>query len=127
MAALAFVGFAVLRWTFGAGGLAGGFGLPADPGVVLIVVLTALGPVSHLLSPLTSWLSRRAEYQADNFAKAMDSSGPMISALTKLARDNLSTLTPDALYALFYYSHPPVPARIARLSAEPALLDRIRI
>ena len=127
MAALTFVGFAVLRWAFGAGGLAGAFGLPADPGVVLIVVLTATGPVSHLLSPLTSWLSRRAEYQADNFAKAMAGSGPMISALTKLARDNLSTLTPDALYALFYYSHPPVPARIARLSAEPALLDRIRI
>lgn len=126
-AALTFVGFAVLRWVFAAGGLAGAFGLPADPGVVLIVVLTAMGPVLHLLSPLTSWLSRRAEYQADNFAKAMAGSGPMISALTKLARDNLSTLTPDALYALFYDSHPPVPARIARLRAEPALLDRIRM
>jgi STE24 endopeptidase len=127
MAAFTFVGFAVLRWAFAAGGLAGAFGFPADPGVVLIVVLTAMGPVLHLLSPLTSWLSRRAEYQADNFAKAMAGSGPMISALTKLARDNLSTLTPDAVYALFYYSHPPVPARIARLRAEPALLDRIRI
>ncbi|MGH6836154.1 MAG: M48 family metallopeptidase [Methylocella sp.] len=126
-AALTFVGFAVLRWAFAAGGLAAAFGLPADPGVVFIMVLIAIGPVSHLLSPLTSWLSRRAEYQADNFAKAMAGSGPMISALTKLARDNLSTLTPDALYALFYYSHPPVPARIARLRAEPALLDRMRI
>ena len=127
MAALTFVGFAVLRWAFAAGGLAGAFGLPAEPGVVLIVVLTATGPVLHLLSPLTSWLSRRAEYQADNFAKAMAGPGPMISALTKLARDNLSTLTPDAFYALFYYSHPPVPARIARLSAEPARLDRISV
>jgi STE24 endopeptidase len=61
MAALTFVGFAVLCWAFGVGGLAGAFGLPADPGVVLIVVLTAMGPVLHLLSPLTSWLSRRAE------------------------------------------------------------------
>jgi STE24 endopeptidase len=85
-----------------------------------------MGPVLHLLSPLTSWLSRRAEYQADNFAKAMAGSGPMIAALARLARDNLSTLTPDALYALFYYSHPPVPTRIARLRAKPALLDRIR-
>ena len=41
----------------------------------------------------------------------------MISALTKLSRDNLSTLTPDNLYALFYYSHPPVPLRVARLKA----------
>ncbi|MGH6841141.1 MAG: M48 family metalloprotease, partial [Methylocella sp.] len=95
--------------------------------LVLIVVLIAAEPVLHLLSPLTSWLSRRAEYQADNFAKAMEGSGPMISALTKLARDNLSTLTPDAVYVLFYYSHPTVPARIARLRAEPALPDRTRI
>lgn len=124
-AVFAFAGFAFLHWAF-AGGLAGAFGLPADAGLVLIVVLTAAEPVLHLLSPLTSFLSRRAEYQADNFAKAMEGSGPMISALTKLARDNLSTLTPDAVYALFYYSHPPVPARIARLRAEPASLDRLR-
>ena len=111
---LTFIGFAVFSWAF-AGGLTGVFGLPADPGLVLIVILTAFGPILHLLSPLTSFLSRRAEYQADGFAKAMAGAAPMISALTKLSRDNLSTLTPDRLYALFYYSHPPVPARIARL------------
>jgi STE24 endopeptidase len=116
-AAYAFLGFAVLGWAFANGGLAGAFGLPADPGLMLIVVLTAMGPALHLLSPLTSYLSRRAEYQADNFAKVMTGPSPMIGALTRLARDNLSTLTPDALYTMFYYSHPPVPARIARLKA----------
>jgi STE24 endopeptidase len=109
------LGFAVLGFTFANGRLAGAFGLPTDPGLILIVVLTAMGPFLHLLSPLTSYLSRRAEYQADNFARAMTGPSPMVSALTRLARDNLSTLTPDSLYALFYYSHPPVPARIARL------------
>jgi STE24 endopeptidase len=113
-AGLAFAGFAVLHWAF-VGGLAGAFGLAAGPGLVLIVILTAIGPVMHLLSPFTSFLSRRAEYQADSFAKAMTGAEPMISALTKLSRDNLSTLTPDTLYALFYYSHPPVPLRVARL------------
>jgi Zn-dependent protease with chaperone function len=33
----------------------------------------------------------------------------------KLYRDNASTLTPDPLYAAFYYSHPPALARIERL------------
>jgi STE24 endopeptidase len=116
IAVFTFLGFAVLYWAFAAG-LGGSFGLAADPGLVLIIILTALGPVLHLLSPFTSFLSRRAEYQADGFAKAMAGPEPMISALTKLARDNLSTLTPDRFYALFYYSHPPVPARIARLKA----------
>jgi STE24 endopeptidase len=111
-----FFGFAVLHWAF-AGGLAGALSLAADPGLVLIIILTAFGPVMHLLSPFTSFLSRRAEYQADSFAKAMTGAEPMISALTKLSRDNLSTLTPDELYALFYYSHPPVPLRVARLKA----------
>ena len=39
----------------------------------------------------------------------------MISALLKLSRDNASTLTPDSLYALVHYSHPPVPIRIRHL------------
>jgi STE24 endopeptidase len=115
--AYAFLGFAVLGRAFAGGELAGAFGLPGDPGLVLIVVLIAMGPALHLLAPLTSYLSRRAEYQADSFAKAMTGPTPMISALLRLARDNLSTLTPDALYTIFYYSHPPVPARIARLKA----------
>ena len=41
----------------------------------------------------------------------------MIGALTRLSRDNLSTLTPDRLYVLFYYSHPPAPVRVAQLRA----------
>jgi len=114
-AILAFLAFAVLHWAFAAGGLAQAFGLPDDPGLVLMIVLIALGPVSHLISPLTNFLSRRAEFQADDFAKTMVGGEPMIAALTKLSRDNLATLTPDRLYMLFNYSHPPVPERIAHL------------
>ena len=37
------------------------------------------------------------------------------SALLKLHEDNASTLTPDPLYARFYYSHPPAVERLAAL------------
>lgn len=117
-AVLAFTLFATLHWAFAPGGLPSRFGLPDDPGVALVIVLTATSPILHLLSPLTSWLSRRAEFQADRFAKDIFGKEPMISALAKLSRDNLSTLTPDALYALFYYSHPPAPLRIAALDRD---------
>ncbi len=117
-AAIAFIGFAVLRWAFSADGLAAAFGLPDDPGLVLIIALLAKEPVLHLLSPILSWRSRRAEFEADDFAKQMVGREPMISALTRLTRDNLATLTPDGLYAQFYYSHPPVPLRIAHLRVE---------
>ncbi len=109
--------FASLGWAFSAGGLAQQFGLPEDPGVILMIVLTAMGPILQLAAPLTNFLSRRAEFQADNFAKTMVGKDAMVSALTRLSRDNLSTLTPDRLYALFHYSHPPVPARVAALKA----------
>jgi STE24 endopeptidase len=114
-AVLSFCAFLVLYWAFAAGGLAKEFGLPDDPGLVLIIVVTAMGPVAHLLSPLTNFLSRRAEFQADGFAKSMVGREAMISALTKLSRDNLSTLTPDRIYTKFTYTHPPVPERIAQL------------
>ena len=113
-AILTLLGFGVLYWAF-ASGVAGQFGLPSGSGLGFDTHFDRPRPVLHLISPLTSFLSRRAEYQADGFAKAMAGPEPMISALTRLSRDNLSTLTPDRLYALFYYSHPPVPARIARL------------
>ncbi|QGM93156.1 M48 family metallopeptidase [Methylocystis rosea] len=116
-AAIAFVGFAVLWWAFGSDVFAGWFGLPNDPGVVLVALLLAREPISHVLSPLLAWRSRRAEFEADAFARDIVGKEPMISALTRLTRDNLATLTPDPLYATFYFSHPPVPVRVAQLRA----------
>ena len=43
------------------------------------------------------------------------SSSELAGALVKLYRDNASTLTPDPVYAAFYYSHPPALERITRL------------
>ena len=60
-------------------------------------------------------LSRRHEFQADAYAQQQTSGADLASALLKLFKDNASTLTPDPLYARFYYSHPPASERIARL------------
>ncbi|PNG25740.1 M48 family metallopeptidase [Methylocella silvestris] len=116
-AILLFAMFAVLHWAFSAGGLARQFGLPDDPGIVLMIVSAALGPLLRLAAPLLNFLSRRAEFQADAFAKAIVGEDDMINALTRLSRDNLATLTPDRIYAMFYYSHPPIPIRVAQLKA----------
>jgi STE24 endopeptidase len=116
-AGIAFIAFAALYWAFGNDTFAGWFGLPHDPGVVLIALLLAKEPLSHVLTPILAWRSRRNEFEADDFARRMVGREPMISALTRLTRDNLSTLTPDPLYAKFYFSHPPVPVRVAQLRA----------
>jgi STE24 endopeptidase len=114
---VALAGFFALRWALGAQGLAAAFGVPADPGLGLVIALVAKDPVLHVLSPLFAWRSRRAEFEADAFARGLVGDAPMISALTRLTRDNLATLTPDRFYAQFYYSHPPVPLRVAQLRA----------
>jgi STE24 endopeptidase len=67
------------------------------------------------LAPLSSWWSRRHEYQADRFAISHSNGADLATALVKLYRDNASTLTPDALYSAWHDSHPPALARIAAI------------
>ncbi len=70
-------------------------------------------PVSNLLSVWTNVVSRRYEFQADQFALQTTNQGEdFISVLKKLSADNLSNLTPHPLKVFLYYSHPPVLKRI---------------
>jgi STE24 endopeptidase len=82
-----------------------------------LVILGTLGTlVAFPLTPLSSYWSRRHEWQADAFAVALHRSPEdLANALKKLASENLSNLHPHPLYAAFYYSHPPMPERIRRL------------
>ena len=89
---------------------------PAYAGLFLISML--LGPVGFLLSPFSLALSRKYERESDRYArKVMGKTGPLISALKKIALDNLSNLCPHPLYVKFNYSHPPITERISNLAA----------
>jgi STE24 endopeptidase len=71
------------------------------------------------VTPLGNWLSRRDEWQADRFACNLTAiPEALATALIKLAGENLANLHPHPLYALFYYSHPPVVERVRRLREE---------
>ncbi len=70
-------------------------------------------PLETLLSIGMNILSRKNEYEADEFAVVGRSNREdMISALKKLSKDNLSNLTPHKWYVFMNYSHPPVIERI---------------
>ena len=78
-----------------------------QPVPVLILFMLLSGLVTFWLTPLTSSLSRKHEYEADAFAReAAASAKPLVSALRKLHKENLSNLTPHPLYSTFHYSHP---------------------
>ena len=83
--------------------------------LALILFFLALPVFTFLLAPLGSWASRRHEFEADAFAAKQTNGRDLINALVKLYEDNASTLTPDPIYAQFYYSHPPAALRIERL------------
>lgn len=83
--------------------------------MALILFGIVLPQFTFLLQPLGAALSRRHEFEADRYASEHASARDLVSALTKLYRDNAATLTPDPLHSVFYDSHPPAVARIARL------------
>ena len=72
-------------------------------------------PISEITGLLMNLLSRKFEYQADNYAKETFGSAPLISSLKKLSSNSLSNLTPHRAYVFFHYSHPTLLQRIQNL------------
>jgi STE24 endopeptidase len=62
-----------------------------------------------------SVLSRKNEYEADDFAKETYRAEPLIEGLKKLSVDNLANLHPHPFYVFVHFSHPPLLKRIANL------------
>jgi len=119
--AFSLAGFALLGWLVQQPAFYLGLGVQpslAAPNDALALLLCLLaGPVfGFFVTPLASHFSRRDEFQADAFACAKASSDDLASALLKLHADNAGTLTPDPVYARFYYSHPPAAERLAALA-----------
>lgn len=120
MFALSLAGFALLGWLSGQSWFFTGLGatpsLAASNDALALILFLLLAPVAtFFLSPLLAQLSRRHEFEADAYASEQANGHELASALLKLYQDNASTLTPDPLYARFYYSHPPASERLARL------------
>ncbi len=72
-------------------------------------------PISEITSLLMNILSRKFEYQADNYAKETFASEPLITSLKKLSKNSLSNLTPHPAYEFYHYSHPSLVKRIRNL------------
>ncbi|WP_435414870.1 M48 family metallopeptidase [Polaribacter aestuariivivens] len=72
-------------------------------------------PISKITEIIMNFISRKFEYQADNFAKETFDAVPLINSLKKLSKNSLSNLTPHKLYEFVYYSHPTLLKRIENL------------
>lgn len=74
-------------------------------------------PISEVTGLLMNQLSRKFEYEADDFAKNTFGAAPLITSLKKLSKNSLSNLTPHPAYVFMNYSHPPLIERIRNLKA----------
>lgn len=89
-------------------------GRPNDA-LALILFFLVMPVFTFWITPVISLLSRKDEFQADQFAAQQASGDALVSALVKLYDDNAATLTPDPIHSAFYDSHPPAAIRIQRL------------
>jgi STE24 endopeptidase len=85
-------------------------------GFNLILYSIILSPVLTIFSVLSSFISRKFEFQADYFVYNYGQANHLISALKVLARENFSNLTPHPLYVKIFYSHPPIADRIKAIN-----------
>jgi len=84
--------------------------------VGLLLIAAIFSTVSFFLTPVGAMVMRKFEREADDYClNLVGTAKPMAGALKRLAKDNLANLHPHPFYAWFYYSHPPLIERIARL------------
>ncbi|XP_023328409.1 CAAX prenyl protease 1 homolog isoform X3 [Eurytemora carolleeae] len=82
---------------------------------LMVVLQFILAPYSSVVNFLMTMLSRKFEFQADEFAAGLGRAAPLQTALIKLNNDNLSFPIYDWLYSAWNHSHPPLLERIAAL------------
>jgi len=92
----------------------GRFGIVSkwDPAALPLLALAG-GAVSLLLMPLGNAVSRVQDRRADRYALNMTkNAGAFMTAMKRLGAQNLAEEQPSALVQFFFYTHPPVAARI---------------
>lgn len=90
-------------------------GIQSSPAMVMILFLLLFTLLAFLFMPLISFVSRKNEYAADQFACQVADRGHLVNALKKLIEENKSFPKSHPLVIFFYYSHPPILERLKAL------------
>ncbi len=121
MAGLSLLGLALLGWASGEAWFYEGLGVSTQSNAMALALFMLVIPVFlFFLHPLMTSLSRKYEYEADDYAASVSNADDLIAALVALYQENASTLTPDPLVSAVYDSHPPAAMRIAHLQTNTA-------
>ena len=92
----------------------GGNGMVFHLGLMAFGILYS--PLGTVIGVLMNILSRKNEYEADDYAKNTYDGQALQLALKKLSVDSLSNLYPHPFYVFMHYSHPPLLKRLSALN-----------
>jgi len=90
---------------------------PDSTSQLVIFFSLVLSPVLYFLNPIFSSLSRKNEFEADNYAKEYSDKNDLITSLKKLYKENLTLIKTSPIYSQIYNSHPTVFERINNLES----------
>lgn len=93
----------------------GGQSWSAELNIIGFTMLFA--PISMILGIGMNWLSRKNEFEADEFAKVTFSGEPLAEALKTLSVKSLTNINPHSWYVFVNYSHPPLLERLEKLES----------
>ncbi len=115
--AMSLAGLALLGWLIGQPWFFESLGVAAgSPAVALLLFVLVVPVFTFYLQPAAAWVSRKHEFEADDYASRQAGAQDLVHALVKLYKENASTLTPDPLYSAFHDTHPPASVRVAHLA-----------
>ncbi|RJQ47802.1 MAG: M48 family peptidase [Gammaproteobacteria bacterium] len=115
------LGLALLGWLINQHWFYTGLGVQQPSLYTALMLFLLVAPVFSLfLQPVFAWLSRKDEFEADDFAAEQSDARALAEALVKLYKENANTLTPDPVYSAFHDSHPPASARVSHLLSKVA-------
>ncbi|KAI4865038.1 peptidase family M48-domain-containing protein [Hypoxylon rubiginosum] len=97
------------------------FGFTKEHPIIIGFILfsDALAPMDLVIKLLMNIMSRRFEFQADEFAHNLGYKTELASSLIKLQIQNLSTMDADWMYASYHFSHPILSERLKALNWTP--------
>ena len=108
--------FAVLGWALRFPELSNALGSDIKSfHLSILAFFIIFSPLSFALDLITNSISRRNEYEADQFAKETYASDPLKSGLIAIATDSLANLSPHPLAVKIYATHPPLLERLQAL------------
>lgn len=109
--------FAVLGWALRFPELSNALGSDVSSfHLSILAFFIIFSPLSFALDLISNSISRRNEYEADQFAKQTYNGEPLKSGLIKIATDSLANLSPHPLAVKIYSTHPPLLQRLAALN-----------